>query len=246
MIMFNVNENNNSIDFEISSEMRMVDHVAHECREFLKKYNVMCFSNPKLVLRELLINAIEHGNRNIAESKVVCKIEHLENFRFKMLALDQGDGFDYNSLDMELPDDPDQLRNRGYALINAFTEKIEFNEKGNGITVYLNLNPETEYEVETAGEWQVIKPSGSITASTADKFRLILVSLLKENKSMFRFDFKNVEDIDSVSLSVLVCFAKMAGKENNASRLEMLNANKNLVNLFKMTRLDRKYVIPEE
>ncbi len=241
--MFNVNENNNSIIFEISSEMRMVDHIAHECREFFKKHDVLLFSNPKLVLRELLINAIEHGNRNIADSKVICTLEHLESYNFKITVEDGGDGFDYKSLKMELPEDPEQARNRGYALINVFTEKIEFNEKGNCVTCYMNLNPETEYEVIDVDNWINIKPMGNITASTADKFRVILVEQLKANNRMFRFDFINVEDVDSVSLSVLVCFAKMIDQESGNHQLEIINANKDLVSLFRMTRMDRKYKI---
>lgn len=223
--------------------MRMVDHIVHECHEFFKKYNVTSFSNPKLVLRELLINAIEHGNHNIVESKVTCTVEHIESYRFKITVEDQGDGFNYKSLSMELPENPDQLRNRGYALLNVFSEKIEFNDKGNSIIVYINLNPETEYKVESSGEGKIIKPTGDITASTADKFRIILLGLLKDNNKMYRFDFKNVEDIDSVSLSVLVCFAKMTGEKGKNATLEIINANKDLVSLFKMTRMDKKYRI---
>ncbi|MGR3319444.1 MAG: ATP-binding protein [Candidatus Anammoxibacter sp.] len=243
--MFNINENNNVIKFEISSEMRMVDHIAHECREFFKKYNVTSFSNPKLVLRELLINAIEHGNRNIAEYKVTCSVEHIGDYRFKITVEDQGDGFAYNTLDMELPEEPDQIRNRGYSLINAFTEKIEFNEKGNVITVYMNLTPETEYEVSDSGEWKVIKPTGDITASTADKFRVFLLGLINDNHKMYRFDFEHVDDIDSVSLSVLICFAKMVDKDDIKGKFEVINANKDVINLFRMTRIDKVFEIDD-
>ncbi len=242
--MFSVNESKDVINFEISSEMRMVDHVMQECREFFKKCDVNSFSNSKVVIRELLINAIEHGNRNIVESKINFKLEHLNNFRFKVEVQDQGDGFDYKSLNMEMPDDPEQVRYRGYALINAFTEKIEFNGKGNVITTYLNLKPETTYQVTSEGEWTIVKPAGSITATTADRFRITLLNLLKEKKNMYRLDFNDVEEIDSISLSVLVCFAKMIADEFvDNFKLEIINTNKDLISLFKMTRMDRKYNI---
>ncbi|MBA7636369.1 hypothetical protein ES703_43987 [subsurface metagenome] len=42
---------------------------------------------------------------------------------------------------MKLPEDPRYIQKRGYILINALSEQIEFNSKGNHITVYMPDNP---------------------------------------------------------------------------------------------------------
>lgn len=244
--MFNMNEEKNSISFTISSEMRMVDHVVFECMEFFKKFDVSHFSSLKLVMRELLINAIEHGNKNIADEKINCVIDKLDGFRFKITVQDNGKGFDYKCLDMRLPENPEHIRNRGYALINAFSDNVEFNEKGNEVAVIINLIPETEFCTTDNGEWKIISPTGDITASSADRFRIILLEMLKQNITKYRFNLKEVNDIDSVSLSVLICFANMLNKQSNDGKLEIVNANQDLINLFLMTRLNKTFNIVEQ
>lgn len=242
--MFKINEDKDKITFCISSEMRLVDRVIQECMEYLKQYNVSGYSNFKLALRELLINAIEHGNKNIPECIVTCSIEHLSNGRFKWIIEDQGKGFDYNAIDMRLPENTKQVRNRGYALINAFVDQLEFNEKGNQVTAYISIVPETEFPIHDAHGWKVVQATGDITASSADKLRILLLDMLKQGHKQYRFDLNKINDIDSVSLSVFICFANML-KQGDQTGLEVVNANKDIVNLFKMTRLDSIYKIVE-
>lgn len=244
--MFKINEDKDMVTFNISSEMRLVDRVVQECQEYLRQYNVSRFSDFKLAIRELLINAIEHGNKNIPEYIVTCSIEHLGKGRFKVAIEDQGNGFDYKAIDMRLPENPKQVRNRGYALINAFVDQLEFNEKGNRVTAYVSIIPETEFHIEDDYEWKVVKATGDITASSADKLRLLLLDMLKQGHKQYRFDLDSVNDIDSVSLSVFICFANILNRQNNLARLEIANANKDIVNLFKMTRMDRIYKIGVE
>lgn len=241
--MFNVDEGNKVIKFTISSELRMVDHVVIESLEFLRKNNITTFSNFKLVLRELINNAIEHGNKKDVNLKVKCNVEKMGGTCFKIVVTDQGSGFDYNSLELKIPDDPQQTRNRGYALINALCDKIEFNKKGNQVTAEINITMETQFNVEDKDGWQVIKPTGNITAGIADKFRVMLLDLINTGHKQYRFDLTDVEDLDSVSLSVLICFSKMVNKQDFKGQLEITNAKKDLVNLFLMTRMDRIFNI---
>ena len=70
-------------------------------------------------------------------------------------------------------------------------------------------------------------------------------SLLEEGVTKFRFDFSAVEDIDSVSLSVLIVFSKMVSKKEDWN-LQLINLNADLRNLFKMTRVDRIYDVLED
>ena len=241
--MFRMSEDTNSITFKFSSEMYLVDRVIQTCREYLGRFNVSEFSQFRLVVREILINAVEHGNRNVAEHKVTCEIARLNGRQFSVMVEDEGDGFEYKTLNMEMPEDPHELRSRGYALINAFTDQIEFNDKGNRVTVYFSPPQVTKFSVGNDDGWQIVTPSGDITASTADKFRTILVELLDQGHRQYRFDFSHVEDIDSVALSVMIIFAKMLGKERAKSQLEIVNARKALADLFQMTRMDKTYSV---
>lgn len=239
--MFEISRDGDSITFNFSSEMEMVDRVIQSCRGYLGQFSIPEFSKFRLVLRELLINAVEHGNWNDADRVVTCSIYHMGKWQFRIMVEDEGIGFDPDEVNMNLPEDPYQLRNRGYPLINAFADRLEFNETGNQITVYLSTLQTTSFSVDHENGWQIITPSGDITASTADNFREILVRLLDRGNRQYRFDFRNVEDIDSVALSVMIIFSKMLTKESGKSRLEIVNARNALTNLFHLTRMDRTY-----
>ena len=242
--MFYVEESKNgeSISFTLSSEMRLVDHVIRETQKFLVRFDIVEFSGFKLVLRELLNNAIEHGNYNITERIVTCRLQRLEDKRFKLTVEDEGKGFDYDKLIMALPEDPRQIRNRGYALVNAFSDQINFNDTGSRVSVYITFIEETSYDVFGQEDWQVILPSGDLRAATADNFRGQLIKLLDRGFARYRFDFKNVEDIDSVSLSVLIIFARTLSSQDE-KELEVVNMNEDLQDLFQMTRMDQIYSI---
>lgn len=251
--MFTIKKKNDAITFEISSELLLVDQVITEAVKFLEGYNVPDESKFKLVMRELLNNAIEHGNKQMIEKKVSCRITCLpspspsqngQSKRFRINVQDEGPGFDYHTLDFGLPEDPKQIRNRGYLLINAFTDEIRFNKTGNKVSVFISFTNETRFALEEDGT-RVIIPSGNLTAAIADQFREMLLALHKQGTHQFKFDFKHVEDIDSVCLSVLILLCKTLAKENQNYKLEIVNANKDLINLFQLTRLDEIYLITQ-
>lgn len=132
--------NNYSVAFNISSEIQMVDMVIKEAEKFIDRFEFTESINLILILRELLINAVKHGNQNIPERIVMCRIEKLEESRFKIEVEDEGSGFDYGHLEMGLPKDPLHIKKRGYALINSLSDQIKFSSKGNRIIIYITLN----------------------------------------------------------------------------------------------------------
>ncbi|MBF0496749.1 MAG: ATP-binding protein [Deltaproteobacteria bacterium] len=239
--MFNVNEERESITFRLTSEMRLVDRVVRDVAEYLKQYDVFELANFNMVLRELLNNAIEHGNKNVVERLVTCCVEHLQNTRFKITVEDEGSGFDHKKVDLTIPQDPLEPRSRGYGLINAFADEIGFNKAGNQVTAYFHFTSETGFKITEEDGWQVISPTGDVTSSVVDKFRTLLISLIDKGHTRYRFDLIKVEDIDSVSLSVFILFAKMLTKQKTPAELVIVNANRDLVNLFQMTRLNKAY-----
>jgi len=236
-----MNEDTGSVSFIFSAEMQLADRVVRICRNFMEELSVANFSEFRLVLRELLINAIEHGCKNDSQKIVNCSIDHLGGTRFRIIVGDEGDGFDYKSLAAEMSDDPRQIRRRGYALIRTFTDRIEFNDKGNWVTAYITVTQKTHFQVSEEQDWQIITPTGDITASNAEECRKILVELADQGHRKFRFDFSKVEDVDSVGLSLLIIFSKMLDKKEGEKRLEIINPRPSLVNLLRMTRIDRLY-----
>ena len=140
--MFFRSEEGNTIVYKISSEMHHVDSVVEHCKEDLSRFNISNGSELKVIVRELLNNAVRHGNHEIIENTVTCSIEYLGARQFKVTVEDQGNGFDYRNINMDLPENTDRVKRKGYALINAFSKRIEFNEKGNRISVYIEMHYE--------------------------------------------------------------------------------------------------------
>ncbi len=133
--MLDVFQEEDSLTFELSSELELVNQVLAECNRYFELTGVTEPSALDLVLQELLVNAIRHGNRNEVSKVVKCRIASVEGRVFEIVVEDEGGGFDYRKLRMGLPKDPRRVDRRGYLLINALAERVEFNETGNRVTV---------------------------------------------------------------------------------------------------------------
>jgi anti-anti-sigma factor len=240
--VFNITEESQSIRVELASELRHVDRVILEAQHFLGSCG---FGEGSLefniVLRELLINAIEHGNLDIPEKEVLVLIEALGAGLFSIEVNDEGQGFDHRRLKLTIPDNPRQVRRRGLPLVHEFCEEIKFNERGNSVKVLIRINRETEFELLEQDGWQIIRPSGNVTAVVAAKLSSLLMELVAKKHTRFRFDFLRVLDLDSISLSVFIVLARTIAEEGGQAQLEIVNISRELAELFQMTRMDARY-----
>ncbi|QTA88642.1 ATP-binding protein [Desulfonema magnum] len=241
--MLHIFQNEEFIQFKLSSEIKIVNNVIQNVRGYLKQYSIEDNQAFILTLRELLNNAIEHGNSKIPELNVTASIERIGDMRFKIVVEDEGKGFDYEALDLNMPDDPSQIRNRGLSLVNTFSDQLEFSSKGNCVTSYITLTRETRFDVTDDTSWKVIRPTGDITAETAEAFRTLLLNLINEGHYKYRFDLSDVEDIDSIVLSIFVIFSNMVSDRFPEAELQIVHTSKDIINLFRMTRLDNNYTI---
>lgn len=241
--MLKMDEKNNQISFTFSSEMKLVDMVVLQCCQFLEQQNVMRFSEFKLLLRELLINAIEHGNQNNPKLNINCAVNRLQHKRFKITVKDEGNGFDYNNLETSFPD-PTELRERGYPIIHSIADNIEFNAKGNSVTAYINIEEEVNFITELNSDgFILITPTGDITATFASKLRCLLKDKVGDGHTHFRFNLSNVEDIDSIGLSTIIVLYRTLNKQNKEFELEIINASDAVKKLIQMTQLDKLYKV---
>ena len=131
------------IGFRIFQLTNQTPKILEALGEYFRTFGITEFSEPSVVFWELLTNAILHGSPNGEEGQngsngqVVALVEHMADRQFKVVVEDSGEGFDYQSLDMMLPEDPRQIKKRGYILINALADRLEFNERGNRITAFV-------------------------------------------------------------------------------------------------------------
>ena len=132
-------ETADSISFTFPSDTALIHAAVRTSEGFAHEHGIKDTSRVSVVLRELLSNAISHGNRNIPERKVNCRIDGVPRGGLRIVVQDEGDGFDFASLETSLPDDPRNVRNRGYVLIHNICDSVEFNKPGNQVTVLIGI-----------------------------------------------------------------------------------------------------------
>ncbi len=242
---FHIEESHTDLRMTFASEMALVDRAVLEAKDFLKTIGFETFSGFNLILRELLINAVEHGNRNDPEKGVSCTVQQVRKNLFRIIVEDQGEGFDPKDLRYDLPKDAKSLRRRGYPFIHAFAEKIEFNNRGNRVTVYHEVFGRTDFPVEKAGDRVIIRPTGDITAASVPIFGELLKKLARQGHTAFCFDLGSVREIDSVGLSAFIVLEKMLSKAGKRPDLEIIGAAPDLAELFCLINLGKLYHIHE-
>ena len=126
--------------FESRAMFKHLNDAIEKLKRFLEKFGVTDFSGPSVVLLELLKNAANHGCNGNNETKVSAEVKHIRDKEFKIVVEDGGKGFEYGRLNLKLPEDPRRIRMRGYKLINALSNRLEFNERGNRITAYISAS----------------------------------------------------------------------------------------------------------
>lgn len=156
--------------YKLGNFLTHVDIVSQRLANYAAKYcNSDNFINLKLCVRELLINAMEHGNLGISfEEKteslangtyIKMLIERqkdptisnrkitleysLSKEKFEATITDEGNGFDYQKmLARSMNDNNNQIldHGRGIALAKMYLDKLIYNEKGNSVYMLKNFN----------------------------------------------------------------------------------------------------------
>ena len=133
----------NKIEIRIPSENRYIKKVSGRILSSLASHHTSEEKtfDVKLCVEEAVRNAIVHGNHS-ERSKTVRTAYRIEDGCITIEVEDEGNGFDHNLL----PDPTDTnyiMRNsgRGVYLIKKLMDKVDFNAKGNKITMVKRINP---------------------------------------------------------------------------------------------------------
>lgn len=132
----------------VPSATEEVSRILALARSFIRPAFPGSSPNLEVILRELLMNAVTHGNACDRSRAVRCEIERIQPDRLRVTVEDEGAGFDYRSLDAELVQCAPSPVRRGYTLIKALADHVEFNAKGNRVTVSVTLRKEVLPYVE--------------------------------------------------------------------------------------------------
>lgn len=125
------------IEFELPSDVSLMNGVLHYLLERVAKLGVIKpeRSNLFIALDEAFVNAVKHGNKS-DHSKLVRITAELSAREARFTVEDEGDGF--NLQDIPDPRDPENLfksSGRGVLLIYNIMDEVEYNERGNRLTM---------------------------------------------------------------------------------------------------------------
>jgi serine/threonine-protein kinase RsbW len=125
-----------SIQFAIFSKIERIQELIEAAKDFAQE-NTGQAIRLAVVLRELVLNAIQYGNQNVATRQVVCTLRRDGEGGIWLSVQDEGAGFDMRALSTCLPEDPLQAPQRGLAIVKSLCRDIEFNDRGNLVRVHL-------------------------------------------------------------------------------------------------------------
>jgi anti-sigma regulatory factor (Ser/Thr protein kinase)/CheY-like chemotaxis protein len=125
------------IEFELPSDLSLMSGVVHFLVERAARLGIVQQdrSNLYIALDEAFVNAVVHGNKSDASKLVRIKAEltpHEASFTIE----DEGEGFDRSRVPD--PRDPANLfktSGRGVLLIHNIMDGVEYNERGNQLTM---------------------------------------------------------------------------------------------------------------
>lgn len=142
IIKLKTKKNFSGLEFEIASNFQSI----REAKEKLKKFIIeeivpLDIDSIIIAFHEMLINAMEHGNKFDENKKIEIKVE-LANKYISISVKDQGRGFNWLSLkerkSSSIVDMKDEVASRGrglgYILSDIASDFLYYNYKGNQVT----------------------------------------------------------------------------------------------------------------
>ena len=130
---------------ELPNDIRSIEHAVEyvtrhctSCCEYARRLNL----NFRVGLTEALSNAMLYGNNSDPEKSVRVEVAiKLEEVSVRVT--DQGVGFDPTMVpDPTLPDNISKSGGRGIFLMKALMDEVQFNERGNSVTLVLRFEGE--------------------------------------------------------------------------------------------------------
>ncbi len=158
--------------YKIKNYLTQADNISQRVTQNLSKYmDIPDAQEIRISVREMIINAIEHGNLGITfDEKTQAMMEEklfdlvksrqedpaygnrkvtvgslLTSKKFGVYIEDQGDGFNHLAFLKKTPGtDSDLSHGRGIMMARSVFNKIQYNKKGNAVTLIKYLGKETK------------------------------------------------------------------------------------------------------
>jgi anti-sigma regulatory factor (Ser/Thr protein kinase) len=140
----------------LNAETALVPVVLRRAAAFAARLGARRVDELLIVVRELVENAIVHGSGSDASKMVRLSMRYAGGL-FEVEVDDEGEGFEYESLDLRLPDDPFSLARRGLIIVHELSEELTFMGRGNRARAFVHAyedpgRGERDYGVAAAAD----------------------------------------------------------------------------------------------
>jgi anti-anti-sigma factor len=188
----------------------------------------------ELVAREAVQNAVDYGCSRDGTRQIRFSSQ-MENGTLRLVVSDEGPGFDPLAvLSRELKTEPGTSGN-GIRIISAYTDHYEYRDGGRTLVADFVLGEESlMQDLPSSGSWT---PGADLVAANVQKAKEELRALVAASSGDFLVDLTSVAMIDSKGLGILI--AAINSLEAVGRTMRVIGANGDLVELFRMMRLDR-------
>ena len=130
-----VKSSNKTLKLDFRSSYQNVDRAVETILDYVKKESILVnHFELNVVLRELLTNAVRHGNKNDPDKKVKCWLT-FEKSDFKFTIKDEGKGF-IPSKEMDQKSCELTPHGMGLTIITSLGYNMEYNENDKSLKVY--------------------------------------------------------------------------------------------------------------
>lgn len=146
--------NNKFLQLVFASDLGLVKVVEKEIMSFLIREADLSDDELlefKLIINELLINAIVHGNKKDTSKSVKVKVGIVDRRLSYIVVEDEGEGFDIDRVFKEYTpyDEKDEIEDlyefgRGLMIVASLCEKVKQNQKGNKIVALRKLKKQED------------------------------------------------------------------------------------------------------
>jgi anti-sigma regulatory factor (Ser/Thr protein kinase) len=127
----------------VESRLTLIDGVCTRARDLLERQGLGTVQfDVDLLLREFMVNAMEHGNGLDAKKKVAVDVRIGPKWIVLQIA-DEGSGFRWRSRIRTLPEEL-STSGRGLAIGAFYAHRMRFNNPGNRVTLWISKTTRKE------------------------------------------------------------------------------------------------------
>ena len=138
-MILNIERKDKKLEICFSSMTGNIDIAAMETEKFLVENSLKDIAfDVILVMREALTNAVKYGSGENLKKKIKYRLK-IQGNSLIMKVEDEGEGFDWKKILKRGLPMADSSNGRGLAIMKSYFRIIEYNKKGNILTLYKKL-----------------------------------------------------------------------------------------------------------